>query len=110
MDVCNLTGNLSAGNYTHAPADRRLWPCVLSCCTQLAQCNVAFMVAEKCYHVQCVSNELCMPHRHEATNGSALAGSDSDSKEATGGSQLRMVLVHPVDGGKVNAVALVFEC
>lgn len=101
-----MAGNLSAGNYTHAPADRRLWPCVLSCCTQLAQCNVAFMVADKCYHVQCVSNELCMPHRHEApANGSTTAAAaGGDSKETGGDSELRMVLVHPVDGGESMSI------
>lgn len=34
--------------------------CVLACC-QKDECNVAFMTAEKCYHITCASNELCMP-------------------------------------------------
>lgn len=32
----------------------------MSCC--LAEsCNIAFIVDERCYHVQCVSDELCLP-------------------------------------------------
>lgn len=34
--------------------------CVLECCLK-DQCNVAFIVDDKCYHVKCRSNELCIP-------------------------------------------------
>lgn len=42
------------------PDVKSLKKCVLDCCVK-EECNVAFMTDEKCYHIHCVSNELCMP-------------------------------------------------
>lgn len=104
------TGNITAGNYTRAPDQDRLWPCVLSCCAKGAQCNVVFMVGIKCYHVQCISNEACLPLKHAANATTAAAaatetatdnGGDAEAKAASS-SALRMVLAYPVEGGECD--------
>lgn len=46
-------------------------------------CNVAFMTDEKCYHIACKSNDLCMPSLRR----------NPDSAE-----HIVMVLVKPKDG------------
>lgn len=57
----NFSGNLTAGNYTDKPKLKNLKQCVLGCCS-VETCNVVFMYDSKCYHIECVSNELCLPH------------------------------------------------
>ncbi|XP_072944852.1 dyslexia-associated protein KIAA0319 [Epargyreus clarus] len=53
-------GNLTAGNYSEKTDLKGLKQCVIACC--LAEtCNIVFIVETKCYHVECVSNELCLP-------------------------------------------------
>lgn len=58
-----------------------LKPCVLKCCDD-EKCNVAFMNNKKCYHIACVSNDLCVPTLHE---------------DPEVGKNVFMILVKPVD-------------
>ncbi|XP_026321245.1 dyslexia-associated protein KIAA0319 [Hyposmocoma kahamanoa] len=53
-------GNLTAGNYSEKPELKGLRQCVMSCCLT-ESCNIVFIVDERCYHVECVSDELCLP-------------------------------------------------
>ncbi|CAK1586989.1 unnamed protein product [Parnassius mnemosyne] len=53
-------GNITAGNYTEKKDLKGVRQCVMACC--LAEsCNIVFIVETKCYHVECVSDELCLP-------------------------------------------------
>lgn len=54
------SGNFTAGNYTEKSGLKGLRQCVMTCCVE-DTCNVAFIVNERCYHVECVSDELCLP-------------------------------------------------
>ncbi|KAJ0174628.1 hypothetical protein K1T71_009736 [Dendrolimus kikuchii] len=53
-------GNLTAGNFTEKIGLKGLKYCVMSCCLSEI-CNIVFIVDSRCYHVECVSNDLCMP-------------------------------------------------
>lgn len=64
----------------------KLMACVESCCADKVNCNVAFVFSEKCYHVQCISNELCLPSKNITSQA---------SKQPL----VQMVLVNPVDEG-----------
>ncbi|CAH1180374.1 unnamed protein product [Phaedon cochleariae] len=57
---CIPKGNISAGTYEEMKDITKLKSCVLKCCSK-DSCNVAFMHNDKCYHITCNSNELCMP-------------------------------------------------
>ncbi|XP_045451148.1 dyslexia-associated protein KIAA0319 [Melitaea cinxia] len=53
-------GNLTAGNFTEKTDLKGLRRCVMACC--LADtCNIVFIVESRCFHVECVSDELCLP-------------------------------------------------
>lgn len=52
----------------------------MKCCID-SKCNVAFMMNTKCYHVACISNDLCVPTQ------SMNEGAD----------EISMVLVQPTD-------------
>lgn len=53
-------GNLTAGNFSEKKELKGVKQCVMACC--LAElCNVAFTVDSRCYHIECVSDELCLP-------------------------------------------------
>lgn len=61
IQVFNLSpGNMTAGNYTEKPKFKGLKQCVMGCCV-LETCNVVFMHDTTCYHIECASNELCLP-------------------------------------------------
>ncbi|XP_050082789.1 dyslexia-associated protein KIAA0319-like protein [Anopheles aquasalis] len=75
-------GNTNAGNYTENLKATTLEPCVRDCCEKGANCNTAFIFNHTCYHVKCISNELCLPAKKENVD-----------------STLRMVLVNPVENG-----------
>uniref|UniRef100_A0A2M4ABB6 Putative serine-type protease inhibitor n=1 Tax=Anopheles triannulatus TaxID=58253 RepID=A0A2M4ABB6_9DIPT len=75
-------GNTNAGNYTENLKATTLEPCVRDCCEKGANCNTAFIFNHTCYHVKCISNELCLPAKKENVE-----------------STLRMVLVNPVENG-----------
>ncbi|KAJ8953581.1 hypothetical protein NQ318_003003 [Aromia moschata] len=53
-------GNLTAGIFEEIEGITKLRNCVLQCCLK-DNCNVVFMNDDKCYHVSCNSNELCIP-------------------------------------------------
>ncbi|CAG9864771.1 unnamed protein product [Phyllotreta striolata] len=74
-------GNLSAGIFNEVPGASKLKTCVLECCLK-EKCNVAFMLSTKCYHIDCHTNELCLPTINPNTNNS---------------DELSLVLVKPVD-------------
>lgn len=74
-------GNLSAGVYSEVKSVNKLKSCVVKCCTT-DKCNVAFMMDEKCFHVSCASDELCLPK----------LSSNTDSLD-----HIMMVLVQPTD-------------
>lgn len=57
-------GNLTSGNFTRVDEIQTVNRCVMSCCKS-DQCNVALIHDEICYHVACVSSELCMPFPSE---------------------------------------------
>ncbi|XP_068617646.1 dyslexia-associated protein KIAA0319 [Battus philenor] len=53
-------GNLTAGNFSEKMDLKGVKQCVMGCC--LAEsCNIVFTVESRCYHVECVSDELCLP-------------------------------------------------
>lgn len=53
-------GNLTAGNYTEKTGLKGLKQCVMECC--LAEsCNIVFIYDARCFHIECVSDELCLP-------------------------------------------------
>ncbi|KAL4708995.1 hypothetical protein ACJJTC_005856 [Scirpophaga incertulas] len=53
-------GNITAGNYTEKIGLKGLRQCVMACCLS-GSCNIVFIVETRCYHVECVSDELCLP-------------------------------------------------
>lgn len=57
-----MTNFLQLGKYTEISEVKQLKKCILRCCVN-QECNVAFMNDDKCYHIHCNSNELCMPKR-----------------------------------------------
>ncbi|KAG5899774.1 hypothetical protein JTB14_006109 [Gonioctena quinquepunctata] len=57
---CIPKGNVSAGIFEDIKGVTKLKQCVLECCSK-DTCNVAFMHNDKCYHITCNSNELCIP-------------------------------------------------
>ncbi|XP_055539334.1 dyslexia-associated protein KIAA0319-like protein [Wyeomyia smithii] len=72
-------GGREAGNYTEYSGASSLKPCVHQCCAKGDGCNTAFMFNKTCYHVRCLSNELCLP-----------------AKKKNLSTPLQMVLVNPV--------------
>ncbi|XP_050298376.1 dyslexia-associated protein KIAA0319-like protein [Anthonomus grandis grandis] len=74
-------GNISAGFYDEIKGINTMKLCVQKCCIK-ATCHVAFMTDDKCYHVACSSNELCIPTRN--TNPDTV-------------NHVAMVLVKPTD-------------
>ncbi|XP_026726314.1 dyslexia-associated protein KIAA0319 [Trichoplusia ni] len=75
-------GNLTAGNYTEKPNLKGLKQCVMECCLT-DTCNIVFIYDLRCFHVECVSDELCLP----------LQRTGSRKWEA---SHVSMILVKPV--------------
>ncbi|KAH9633261.1 hypothetical protein HF086_006863 [Spodoptera exigua] len=75
-------GNLTAGNYTEKPGLKGLKQCVMECCMS-ESCNIVFIYDQRCFHVECVSDELCLP----------LQRTGSRKWEA---SHVSMILVKPV--------------
>lgn len=55
--------------------------CLLKCCAK-EKCNVAFIHNDKCYHITCYSNELCLP----------TLSTNPDAKN-----NVAMILVKPTD-------------
>ncbi|XP_028168662.1 dyslexia-associated protein KIAA0319 [Ostrinia furnacalis] len=53
-------GNLTAGNYSEKNGLKGLRQCVMACCLS-DTCNIVFIVDRRCFHVECVSDELCLP-------------------------------------------------
>ncbi|KAM3965719.1 dyslexia-associated protein KIAA0319 [Aphomia sociella] len=53
-------GNLTAGNYTEKTGLKGIPQCVMACCLS-ETCNIVFIVDSRCFHVECVSDELCLP-------------------------------------------------
>ncbi|XP_075980361.1 dyslexia-associated protein KIAA0319 isoform X2 [Anticarsia gemmatalis] len=53
-------GNLTAGNYTEKTGLKGLRQCVMECC-MTETCNIVFIYDARCFHVECVSDELCLP-------------------------------------------------
>ncbi|XP_058449707.1 dyslexia-associated protein KIAA0319-like protein [Malaya genurostris] len=72
-------GGREAGNYTEYTEASSLKPCVQHCCTKGDACNTAFMFNKTCYHVKCLTNDLCLP-----------------AKKKNLFTNLQMVLVNPV--------------
>lgn len=77
------TGNKTAGTYKEYLKASAIDTCAIQCCIQKAECNVAFVFNEKCFHVKCNSDEQCMP----------LERTNMETK-------LKMVLVNPVALGE----------
>ncbi|XP_041775051.1 dyslexia-associated protein KIAA0319-like protein [Anopheles merus] len=74
-------GNKDAGNFTENAKATTLEECVRDCCLKGTSCHTAFMFNHTCYHVKCISNDLCLPAKKETS------------------SALRMVLVNPLADG-----------
>lgn len=88
-------GNLTAGNYTEKPNLKGLKQCVMECCLT-DTCNIVFIYDLRCFHVECVSDELCLP----------LQRTGSRKWEA---SHVSMILVKPVlPNGMFNYYVLAF--
>ncbi|XP_072383084.1 dyslexia-associated protein KIAA0319-like protein [Diabrotica undecimpunctata] len=78
---CIPRGNISAGIFEEVEGPNKLKTCVLECCLK-DNCNVAFMHNDKCFHIACKNDEVCLP-----TTTTNLNKSD----------RLFLVLVKPVD-------------
>uniref|UniRef100_A0A182QFI0 MANSC domain-containing protein n=1 Tax=Anopheles farauti TaxID=69004 RepID=A0A182QFI0_9DIPT len=74
-------GSRNAGNFTENSKATTLEECVKDCCLKGANCHTAFIFNHTCYHVKCISNDLCLPAKKETP------------------STLRMVLVNPIEDG-----------
>ncbi|XP_023029330.2 dyslexia-associated protein KIAA0319-like protein isoform X1 [Leptinotarsa decemlineata] len=57
---CFPKGNVTAGIFEEVKGVNKLKQCVLDCCAK-DTCNVVFMPKDKCFHITCNSNELCIP-------------------------------------------------
>ncbi|CAH0400900.1 unnamed protein product [Chilo suppressalis] len=53
-------GNITAGNYSEKTGLKGLRQCVMACCLS-DTCNIVFIVEARCFHVECVSDEMCLP-------------------------------------------------
>ncbi|CAG9788737.1 unnamed protein product [Diatraea saccharalis] len=53
-------GNITAGNYSEKTELKGLRQCVMACCLS-DSCNIVFIVEARCFHVECVSDEMCLP-------------------------------------------------
>ncbi|XP_049856046.1 dyslexia-associated protein KIAA0319-like protein isoform X1 [Schistocerca gregaria] len=73
-------GNQTAGTYTKQEDIHSLDSCLVACCNS-ETCNVVFMHNAECFHIECVSNQMCAPLFRP---------------EPQFGSHVRMVLVQPV--------------
>lgn len=78
-----LTGNDSAGKFSEDKSAFNIEDCVLNCCRQKYECNVAFIYNQTCFNVDCINDELCLPLQRPNVT-----------------STLQMVLVHPTTEGK----------
>lgn len=77
---CAPMGNWQSGNFTQTSATT-LYTCLLECCKQQQNCNAAIFFNQKCFHVDCATDNLCLPnHKNNTIN-------------------LKMVLVNPVSEG-----------
>uniref|UniRef100_A0A182WFF8 MANSC domain-containing protein n=1 Tax=Anopheles minimus TaxID=112268 RepID=A0A182WFF8_9DIPT len=76
-------GNKNAGNFTENSKATTLEQCVRDCCMKGSSCHTAFIFNHTCYHVKCITNDLCLPAKKETS------------------STLRMVLVNPVEDGSL---------
>lgn len=80
--ACSYSGNDTAGKYTEDKTAYNIEDCVLNCCKQKYDCNVAFIYNQTCFNVKCISDDLCLPlQRPNITTA------------------LQMVLVHPTTKG-----------
>ncbi|KAF5285922.1 hypothetical protein FQA39_LY04383 [Lamprigera yunnana] len=55
-------GNMTAGTFTEIDSSNNFKRCIRKCCLA-NDCNVAFRSNDKCYHITCASNALCVPIR-----------------------------------------------
>lgn len=55
--------------------------CVKKCCEAVLECNVAFLFNNSCFHIKCVSAELCYPVKPPKKNSTIAT---------------QMVLVNPI--------------
>ncbi|XP_068081362.1 dyslexia-associated protein KIAA0319-like protein isoform X2 [Anabrus simplex] len=53
-------GNETAGVYSKKESATSLERCIYTCCNE-DLCNVVFMHDKTCFHIECYSNELCLP-------------------------------------------------
>lgn len=82
-----FSGNRSFATYKEVVRVNDIEKCVFQCCLQKSECNVAFMSNGRCYHVQCASDEHCLPVKR--------AGMEDKWK---------MVLVNPTTLGRLNLI------
>lgn len=75
-------GNWQSGNFTQSSATD-LHTCLLECCKKI-DCNAAIFFNQKCFHVDCATDNLCLPKRKNETLN------------------LQMVLVKPVSEGRIK--------
>lgn len=84
------TGNKKAGTYTDRPDINSLDLCVSECCNLKSNCHVAFLFNTTCYHVKCVTSELCLPMKKQNMTN------------------LEMMLVNTVSEGYSNPALIAF--
>lgn len=87
-----FAGNKTAGNYKEFEGAANLQDCVIECCAQKDNCNVAFVFNQTCYHVKCVSDEQCLPLERPNVR-----------------KQLKMVLVNPATDGLLFVLLIQFD-
>ena len=58
LDKVTLKGGLQAGDFTDVGKVNDLGQCYNICCQQ-AGCDLAFMLAQNCFSVQCKDKKLC---------------------------------------------------
>lgn len=90
IDAYSLAGNKTAGNYKEFEGAVNLQECVIQCCAQKENCNVAFVFNQTCYHVKCISDEQCLPLERPNVR-----------------KQLKMVLVNPATEGLLLSMPVV---
>lgn len=78
-------GNRTAGEYKPIEEGKDIESCVMHCCENKNYCNVAFLFNRTCYHVQCFSDEQCLPLKRLGIN-----------------EPMKMVLVSPTKGEKIQ--------
>ena len=62
-----LVGGIKSGTFTEVQAAREIDACMKHCCSR-STCNLAFMIRDNCYLVDCYSEDLCKTKKSRPSN------------------------------------------